>query len=122
MKRLLIAVLIGFCALLAGCGTSTSSSPQPNPNNVYTVVVTPTQLTLNSGDFASISTIVFLSVNNGTPKAVSPQPAIKFSSSDPRVNVSPAGEVCAGLWEPFNGFPFQNCTATTKIDPNTGLR
>jgi len=89
-----------------------------NPNQVYTVVVTPAQLTLNSGDFDSISAIVFLSINNAAPKAVSPQPAIKFFSSDARVTVSPAGEVCAGQWDSR----YLTCTATTKIDPNTGLR
>ncbi len=63
------------------------------------MVVTPTQFTLNSGDWSSISATVELSYENGAPKAVSPQPTIKFYTSDARVSVSPAGEVCAGQWD-----------------------
>jgi hypothetical protein len=111
MKRLFITVLIGFAGLLAGCGSSTSASPNPNPNKVFTIVVTPTQLTLNSGDFASISAIVYVSENNGPPEALSPQPTITYFSSDPRVTVSPAGEVCAGQWDAR----FQICTATATL-------
>jgi hypothetical protein len=98
-NRLSILIVIAFAGLMAGCGSSVSSSTQPGSNQVFTLDVTPTQLTLNSGDWSTITAVVDLSVNNGTPKPVTPQPTFKFFSSDPRVTVSPAGEVCAGQWD-----------------------
>ena len=85
--------------MLAGCGSSQKNSAQTNSTDFYSVVVLPVRLTLNSGDWASISATVYVSVENNTPKAVTPPPPLKFYSSDPRVTISPAGEVCAGQWE-----------------------
>ena len=113
MNRLLTLILIGFAGLLASCGSSVSSSTQPpsNGNTVYSVVVTPVQFSLNSGDWASITATVDSSYENGAAKVVSPQPTIKFYSSDARVSVSPAGQVCAGLWDPL----YQTCTPTSTL-------
>ena len=103
MNRLLTLIAIGFAGLLAGCGSSVSSSTQPGITNglvdVYSMEVSPTQFTLNAGDWTSITATVDLSKNNAAPKPLTPQPTLTFYSSDPRVTISPAGEVCAGLWD-----------------------
>lgn len=123
MNRLLTLIAIGFAGLLAGCGSSVSSSTQPGSTNglvdVYSMDVTPVQFTLNAGDWASITATVDVSKNNATPKPLAPQPVVTFFSSDPRVTISPAGEVCAGLWDTR----YLTCTATVvpALDPTTGL-
>src|SRR5208282_6458266 len=123
MNRLPILILIGFAGLLAGCGSSASSSTQPGTTNglpdVYSMVVSPVQITLNEGDWSSIVATVDVSKNNSVPAPLKPQPPIAFYSSDPRVTISPAGEVCAGQWDSR----FLTCTATVvpPIDPATGL-
>jgi hypothetical protein len=99
INRLSILILIGFAGLLASCGSSVSSSTQPGTNDIYTVVVSPVQFTLNNGDWTSISATVDLSNDNGASAPIRPQPTIKFYTGDPRVTVSPAGEVCAGQWD-----------------------
>ena len=99
MNRLSTLILIGLAGLLASCGSSVSSSTQPATYDIYTMVVTPTQFTLNAGDWSSVSAMVEVSNQNGAPKPVSPQPGIKYYSSDTRVSVSPIGEVCAGQWD-----------------------
>ena len=49
--------------LLASCGSSVNSSTQPgDENDVYSMVVSPTQFTLNAGDWSSITATVELSV------------------------------------------------------------
>jgi hypothetical protein len=99
MNRLFTLMLIGLAGLLASCGSSVTSSSQPGTNDTYTMVLTPDQFTLNAGDWSSITAAVDLSYENSTPHAISPQPAIKFFSSDSRVTISPGGEVCAGQWD-----------------------
>lgn len=120
MNRLLTLILMGLAGLLVSCGAAVSSSTQPGTNDVYSLFVTPTQLTLNAGDWSSISATVELSYENGAPKPVSPQPTIQFYSSDNRVSVSPAGEVCAGQWNT----EYQVCTPTVsttgQLDLPTG--
>ena len=113
MNRLLTLILIGLAAILASCGSSVTSSTRPGTHDVYTVVVAPDRLTLNAGDWSSITATVDLSNQNQTPKPVTPQPTIKFFSSDPRITVSPAGEVCAGQWDT----KYLTCSQTTV--PNT---
>jgi len=123
MNRLSTLILIGFAGLLASCGSSKSSSTQPGTSggqtDYYSMEVTPTQFTLNAGDWSSIIATVDVSINNSPSKPLTPQPFITFASSDPRVTVSPAGEVCAGLWDTR----YQTCTATVipAINPGTGL-
>ncbi len=99
MNRFLTLTLIGLAGLLASCGSSVTSSTQPATHDEYSVAVSPDQFTLNAGDWSSITAIVDVSNQNDTPKAVTPQPTIKFFTSDPRITVSPAGEVCAGQWD-----------------------
>ena len=115
MNRLSTLIAIGFAGLLAGCGSSSSSSTQPGTTDglvdVYSVNVSPAQFTLNAGDWASITATVDVSKNNATPKPITPQPVISFYSSDPRVTISPAGEVCAGLWD----LRYLTCTATPTL-------
>ena len=118
MNRWLTLLLIGLAGLLASCGTSVRSSTQPGNHDEFTVVVSPDQFTLNEGDWSSISATVELSNQNSTPRAVSPQPTLKFFSSDPRVTISPSGEVCAGQWDTR----YLTCTPTVIAQglPNTG--
>jgi hypothetical protein len=111
MNRFLTLSVIGLAALLASCGSSVKSSTQPGNSDVYTMVVSPTQFTLNSGDWSSLAASVDLSYENGAPKAISPQPPIKFYSSDTRVSVSPAGEVCAGQWDSR----YLTCSASSTL-------
>ena len=115
MNRLSTLIAIGLAGLLAGCGSSSSSSTQPGTTDgqvdVYSVNVSPTQFTLNAGDWASITATVDESVNNAPSKPIAPQPVITFLSSDSRVTISPAGEVCAGLWD----VRYLTCTATPTL-------
>jgi hypothetical protein len=99
MNRLLTLALIGLAGLLASCGSSVNSSTQAATNYAYLMVLSPTQFTLNAGDWTTISASVDVTFENGAPKAVSPPPTIKYFSSDSRVTISPAGEVCAGQWD-----------------------
>src|ERR1019366_6577671 len=117
MNRLSTLILIGFAGLLASCGSSVSSSTQPKPNKVYSMVVTPTQFTLDAGSYALIVATVDLSTDNKpgkpvTPPCLSSQGCIKFSSSDGRVTVDQGtGEVCAGVWDAS----YTTCTPTPTL-------
>ncbi len=121
MNRLLTLALIGLAGFMASCGSSATSSTQPGTNIVYTVVVSPMPyFTLNSGDWSTITAMVDTSYENGAPKAASPQPPLRYFSSDPRVTISPSGEVCAGQWD----VRFFTCTPPSvipAIDPTTGM-
>jgi hypothetical protein len=92
-------MIIGLAGLMASCGSSVSSSTQPPTNDVYSLAVSPDRFTLNAGDWSSISAIVEVSNQNSAPRAVTPAPTVQFFSSDPRVSISPIGEVCAGQWD-----------------------
>jgi hypothetical protein len=112
MNRLLTLILIGLAGLLASCGSTVTSSTQPaNANYTYSMVVSPTLFTVNSGDWAPLSATVEVSFENQTPKALSPQPTTKFYSSDSRVTISPAGSVCAGLWDDV----YETCAQTSTL-------
>ncbi len=120
MNRLLTLALIGLAGLLASCGNSVTSSTQPATNYAYSMVVSPSPyFTLNAGDWASITATVDVTFENGAPRPVSPQPTIKFYSSDSRITISPAGEVCAGQWD----VRYLTCTPTVfpATNPTTGL-
>ena len=126
MNRLFSLALIGVAGLLANCGSSVNSSTQPvDLRYTYSMVMSPILLTLNAGDWSSISAIVDVSFENTAPTPVSPQPTIKFYSSDSRITISPAGEVCAGQWDTR----YLTCSppvvpainpATGKPNPNAG--
>ncbi|MGA3126931.1 MAG: hypothetical protein ABSD13_09440 [Candidatus Korobacteraceae bacterium] len=112
MNRLLTLILIGLAGLLASCGSTVSSSSQPtDANYTYSMVVSPTLFTVNSGDWAPLSATVEVSFENQTPKPLAPQPTTKFYSSDSRVTISPAGEVCAGLWDNI----YETCAQTSTL-------
>ncbi len=111
MNRLFTLALLGLAGLLASCGSSATSSTQADYNYAYLMAVSPVQFTLNAGDWASIAATVDVTYENGAPKPVSPQPTVKFYSSDPRVTISPAGEVCAGQWD----VRYLTCTATSTL-------
>jgi hypothetical protein len=108
MNRFSTLFLIGITGLLASCGSSVTSTTQPRPHQEFFVAMSPTQFTLNAGDFLAVKPTVELSILNSAPKPVAPQPSVKFTSSDSRVTISPAGEVCAGTWDTR----FLTCTAT----------
>jgi len=116
MNRWFTLALIGLAGMLAGCGSSATSSSKPGSNDVYSVAVSPTQLTLNAGDWPQVSATVDLSHLNSAPKPISPQPAIVFLTSDTRVNVSPSGQVCAGQWDS----EYQTCSMPAGTTPPTG--
>lgn len=115
MNRWLTLIPIGLAAVLASCGSSVTSSTQPATNggvvDYYTMEVSPAQFAISAGDWASITATVDLSYENGASKPVSPQPTIKFYSSDPNVSISPAGQVCGGQWDSL----YQNCNATGTL-------
>jgi hypothetical protein len=113
MNRLSTFILIGLAGLMASCGSSVSSSTQAQPNYEYSVVMSADILTLNSGDWGTVTATVEETFRNGAPKAVTPQPTIKFYSSDSGVTVSPAGEVCAGQWDTR----YLTCTSTGTLTP-----
>ena len=116
MNRLLTLTLIGFAGLLVSCGSSVNSSTQPATNYAYTMVVSPTLFTLNAGDWSSITASVEVTYeNSGAPKPVSPQPTIKYYSSDSRITISPAGEVCAGQWDAR----YLTCTTAVVYPPSS---
>lgn len=75
---------------MAGCGGSSST----NANAVAVVNVTPTTISMNAGDVVTI-----------TPSAVNSQNSsvttvFTFNSSNTKIaTVSPAGGVCAGVWD-----------------------
>jgi hypothetical protein len=114
MNRLSTLVLLGLAGLLAGCGSSVSSSTQAASNVTYSMDVKPVRLTLDTGDYGTVSAIVEESTLNSTPKAVSPAPVVTFYSSDNNVMVSPAGVICGGQWDA----KYEVCTATTTLPVN----
>jgi len=123
MNRLSILLLIGLAGLLASCGSSVTSSTQPSKYDVYSVAVSPDRVTLNAGDWSSISAIVYVSNQNTTEKPVVPAPVVKFYSSDTRVTVSPTGQVCAGQWDAryLNCVPTVVPPFTNTVNPSTGV-
>jgi hypothetical protein len=120
MNRLFTLTALALAVLLASCGTTVNNSTQPEPNDVYSMVLTPDRFTLNAGEYATVTASVDLSTKNSNPKPIAPQPLIRFYASDPRVSISPSGQVCAGQWDTY----FQICSPiyypAGTVDPNTG--
>lgn len=92
MRR--FAIIPGFILLiaifLAGCG---GGSSKPN-NTVTQVIIAPTSLSLNSGEVGQVSATPENSANNAVSATIT------FNSSNTSlITVSPAGLVCAGVWD-----------------------
>ena len=111
MNRFCLITAAALAIVMAGCGSSVKSSTQPSTNVTYTMLVTPDRLSLNEGDYSTISATSEEIYLNGTPKPITPAPTIKFYSSDTRVSVSPTGQVCGGQWDTR----YQNCLATGDL-------
>ncbi|MDR3762881.1 MAG: hypothetical protein P4M01_02165 [Acidobacteriota bacterium] len=111
MNRFYLITAAALAMVLAGCGSSVKSSTQAASNYTYTMYVTPDRVSINEGDYSTISATAEEQYLNGTPKAISPQPTIKFYSSDSRVSISAAGKVCAGQWDST----YLNCVATSTL-------
>ncbi len=97
--RILAALITAIClSLLAGCGGG-SAVTNPTPS---TIVVSPTTVSLNEGDFMTISAIAENS-SGGTVAA-----DITFTSSNANIaTVATDGTICGGIWD--SGFI--NCNA-----------
>lgn len=91
MRR--FAIIPGFilflAAMLAGCGGHSSS------NNVTQVTISPTALSLNSGDVVQITA----TANNSAGTTV-PNASVTFGTSNSSLaTISPSGLVCGGVWD-----------------------
>ncbi len=97
--RVLAALVTAIClSLLAGCGGSSTKTPTPAK-----IVLSPTTVSLNEGDVATISAIA--EDSSGNPIAAD----IAFTSSNPNIaTVSTGGSICGGVWDSS----FIVCSAT----------
>ncbi len=88
--RILAALLTAIClSLLAGCGGSATTTPVP-----ATILLSPTTVSLNEGDVATISAIA----QNSSGATIAAD--ITFTSSNPSIaTVSTAGSICGGKWD-----------------------
>ncbi len=101
-SAILVVLLLLICLFLAGCGGGSSNKAA----TVTQIVLSPTSLSLNSGDVAQVQAIP----ENSSNAQVTAN--ITYSSSNSAlVTVSNAGLVCAGVWDSLttpincNGFP-----------------
>lgn len=93
----LVALVV---ALIAGCGGGGATNvitPAKNTNGVVgQVTLTPASLSIVAGQVSTITP----SAVNPTGGAVNPLPTFTFTSSNTAIaSISPAGEVCAGVWD-----------------------
>jgi hypothetical protein len=97
--RVSAALILLFClVILAGCGGGGG-----NPNavgNVASVTITPSAISLNNGDVLSLN----VSALDANKKSVFNQ-TFSFSSSNPAIQVSTTGLLCAGTWLNANNVP-----------------
>ncbi|HEY1936361.1 MAG TPA: Ig-like domain-containing protein [Candidatus Angelobacter sp.] len=85
-----IVLIVLFLTFLTGCGGSSSSSN----STVASVTLTPASISLEAGQVVSITASAVNSAN-GTLTTT-----FTFNSSNTAVaTVSPAGQVCAGVWD-----------------------
>ncbi len=90
MRRFAIipGLVFFLAAILAGCGGGSAN------NSVTQVALTPTALSLNSGDVVQVTA----TANNSANAAVST--TFTFNTSNSAIaSVSPAGLICAGIWD-----------------------
>lgn len=100
-SAILAVLLLSICVLLIGCGGGSNKAAV-----VSQIILSPTSLSLNSGDVAQIQAIPESSSNAQVSANIT------YSSSNSAiVTVSNAGLVCAGVWDSLttpincNGFP-----------------
>jgi hypothetical protein len=106
-----------FLSLAAGCGGGSSSTA----NVVAVVSVTPSNLSMNAGDVVTITPGAVNSANTSV------NTVFTFNSSNTSIaTVSPAGQVCAGVWDSIfvvcNGNDASNnpISGTTTITVTAG--
>src|SRR5579872_2045162 len=110
MRR--FAILLGSIVLaagLAGCGYGGGGPRNTvNANAVSRITISPTSLSLNAGDTATVSASAVNSAGGGVSTTFT------FNSSNTRLaTISPAGLICAGVWDSL----FVICHG---LDPATG--
>jgi len=88
IKTIFICLL---ASLIAGCGGGGSST---NPNKVAQVTVSPTTLSLVSGQVGQIT----VAAQNSTNTAINA--TFTFNSSNTKIaTIAPSGLICAGVWD-----------------------
>jgi len=81
-------------AIAVGCGGNKANSS--SDQTAARINITPSSLDLTEGSVSSISA----SVVNASGTALTTQPKITYSTSDPSaVTVSSSGSICAGVWD-----------------------
>jgi len=92
-RGFLFCFISSFLLTITGCaGKSSGSSDQ----TAARINITPSSLDLTEGSVSSISA----SVVNASGTALTKQPTITYTSSDPSaITVSSSGSVCAGVWD-----------------------
>ncbi len=109
-SAILVVLLLLICLFLAGCGGGSSNKAA----TVTQIVLSPTSLSLNSGDVAQIQAIP----ENSSNAQVTAN--ITYSSSNSAiVTVSNAGLVCAGVWDSLTT-PV-NCNGISGGNPVSGM-
>ena len=103
IRNYLVWSSILFITIVAGC----SGKKPSTDSSASSITISPSSLDMNIGAITSITAKVL----NSNGSALSPQPAITYTSSDASaVTVSPKGEVCAGVWD-INFITCKNGTA-----------
>src|SRR5437660_38072 len=109
-SAILAVLLLSICLLLSGCGGGSSNKTAV----VSQIILSPTSLSLNSGDVGQIQAIP----ENSSNAQVTAN--ITFSSSNSAiVTVSNAGLVCAGVWDSLTT-PI-NCNGISGGNPVSGM-
>ncbi len=122
MKRLFSLCLLLACSLpvgvsISGCGVN-ASNYCPAPNNftkvsqVYSIILQPTNSTLSLayGQTRQLSTPTAENCN-GSSLSVS---SYTYGTTQPNLlDISPAGNLCAGTWNRYSGGGIQNFTVCT---------
>ena len=109
-SAILAVLLLSICLLVSGCGGGSSNKTAV----VSQIILSPTSLSLNSGDVGQIQAIP----ENSSNAQVTAN--ITFSSSNSAiVTVSNAGLVCAGVWDSLTT-PI-NCNGISGGNPVSGM-
>lgn len=114
MRQAVLVLITLAAAFLTGCGGGSSSST----TTTNTVVVSPTSLSLNQTDVASISAQVI----DSTGTAVTNPKSFVFTSDTPTVaTVNPtSGAICAGTWDNTYVYCTAGSTGKATITATSG--